>query len=339
MELKIASDNDEMEWNNIVEDSPNGTMFHTWKWLKLMEKHSSRKIAGIQTVANFYPVFIVEKNVPIGIFPLYFFKHPAFNSCYSPPQNMEVLYLGPLFSDLKTMKEEKKQIFFVDVQKEIDLFMKNKLKSNFILINTPPGFEDSRSFQWAGYTAIPRYTYYINLNDGKEKIWDNLSRTLKQDINKVKKKGIHVDIGSRNDVEFIYDFHKKRNRIRSNKEYLLDIFDHFAPKNLTVFVAKHGNEPLSGVITLCHKNKVYFWVGTPRVSYEGTTPNTYIYWEAINWAIENGYEIFEIMGADEFTLFPYKRKYNGKIVQFYQMKWVSPVFNVFSSIYYSLKKR
>lgn len=338
MELKIAEETDQQNWDAIVERSPNATIFHTWKWLKLMEKYSTIQNSGIGSRVKFYPLFLMEKDRPVGIYPLFFLKKLIFNFTYSPPPNMETLYLGPLFPDIETMKEEKKQIFIIDVQKEIDRFIKKDLKSTCIQVNTPPGFEDCRSFKWGGYSTIPRYTYYINLNDGKEKIWDNFSRTLKQDINKVKKKGIHVDIGSKKDVKFIYDFHKERNRIRSNKEYMLEIFDNFAPKNLTVFIAKHENSSLSGVITICYKNKVSFWVGTPRLSYDGTSPNTYIYWEAINWAIENGYEIFEIMGADEVTLFPFKRKFNGKIIPYYQMKWMSPSLNVISSLYHSLIK-
>ena len=48
MELKIADETDQQNWDAIVERSPNGTLFHTWKWLKLLEKYSSLKIAGIQ---------------------------------------------------------------------------------------------------------------------------------------------------------------------------------------------------------------------------------------------------------------------------------------------------
>jgi hypothetical protein len=116
------------------------------------------KIAGIKTTAKFFPILLIEKDVPVGIFPLYFFNNPVFNSCYSPPQNTETLYLGPLFPDIETMKEEKKQIFLIDVQKAMDQFIKKNLKSRYILINTPPGYTDSRSFKWGGYTVNPRFT-------------------------------------------------------------------------------------------------------------------------------------------------------------------------------------
>jgi predicted N-acyltransferase len=337
MELKISDETNRENWDAIVERSSNATVFHTWKWLKLMEKYSTLQNTGIRSRVKFYPLLLIEKDLPVGIFPLFFFKKRIFNFSYSPPPNMEIPYLGPLFPDIETMNDEKKQILIIDFQKAIDQFIKKDLKSTYILVNAPPGFENSRSFTWGGYRTIPRHTFYINLHDGKEKIWDNFSKTLKQDINKVKKKGIYIDIGSKKDVEFIYGLLKKRNRIHSNKEYILEIFDTFASKNLTVFIAKHENEPLSGGITICYKNKVSFWVGTPRLSYDGTSPNTYIYWEAINWAIENGYEIFEIMGADENT-FPFKRKFKGKLIPYYHMKWFSPSFKLLSSLYYSLKK-
>jgi hypothetical protein len=346
MELKIAAETDQMLWDGIVQRSPNGTLFHTWKWLKLMEKYSSMENVGIKsllfpnkTSAKLYPLILVEKDHPAGIFPLFFLNNPAVNFCYSPPHsNMGTTpYLGPLFPELDTIKEEKKQVLLVEVQKEVDRFIKKNLKSNYILLNTPPEFEDCRAFKWSGYTVEPRYTYYIDLKLGKKKIWDGLSRTLKQDINKVINKGIRVETGSKKEVEYIYELLKKRNRIDTDKEYILQIFDNFAQENLNVFIARHENELLSGGIIINYKKKVSFWVGTPRFSYEGTTPNTLIYWETINWAIEKGFDTFEIIGADDYSLFPFKRKFNGKIIPYYQMKWMSPSLNLVSSLYQCLK--
>ena len=48
MEITIASDADQPLWDDIVVNSSEGTLFHTWKWLKIMEKHNSKKsISGI----------------------------------------------------------------------------------------------------------------------------------------------------------------------------------------------------------------------------------------------------------------------------------------------------
>jgi lipid II:glycine glycyltransferase (peptidoglycan interpeptide bridge formation enzyme) len=63
-----------------------------------------------------------------------------------------------------------------------------------------------------------------------------------------------------------------------------------------------------------------------------------VLWESIRWAGEQGYKTFEIVGADDYSLFPFKRKFNGKVISYYQMKWLSPSVNLVSSLYHSLKK-
>jgi hypothetical protein len=346
MELKIAKETDQKLWDGIVERSPNGTLFHTWNWLKLMEKYSSMKNAGIKSFlfpqeisAQLFPVILMEKDCPVGIFPLFFFKNPVFNFCYSPPSNVRTAtYLGPLFPDIETMKQEKMQIFFLDAQREIDRFLKKELKSKYIVISTPPGFEDCRAYKWSGYTVEPRYTYHIDLTSGTDVIWKSFNRSLRYYIEKARKQGINVIEGNKDDSFYIYDLLAERNRDTFPKEFLGEVYDLFFPDHMKIFIAKVGSECLSGIITIINKDKVSFWAGAPKCSYKGLSPNELVLWESIRWAGENGYKTYEIIGADDFSLFPFKRKFNGKIIPYFQMIWFSPSINLVSSVYHSLKK-
>jgi len=339
MEIKIATETDQQLWDSIVDSAPNGTLSHTWKWLKVMEKYSSLKTAGIKASARLYPLFLMEKEKPVGIYPLYFFKIPLIKFCYSPPSRVDTLYLGPLFPDIDTMKQEKKQIFLMDMQKSVDRFIKKDLNANYIQINASPGFNDCRSFKWGGYTAKPLYTYHIDLTVGTDAIWKSFNRSLRYYIEKAKKEGITVTDGTKEDAFHIHNLLKERSRIKSPKEYLGELYDLYFPDNLKVFIAMADSERLSGIITIIHKDKVTFWVGAPKCSYKGLSPNELVLWESIRWAGEQGYKTFEIEGADDYSLFPFKRKFNGKIIPYYQMKWFSPYLNVVASVYSAIKKR
>jgi hypothetical protein len=339
MELKIAVETDQHNWDGIVERSPNATLFHTWKWLKLMEKHSCVQIAGIKSRARLYPLIITEKDNPVGIYPLFIFKTLLIKYCYSPPSNVETMFLGPLFPGIDMMKQEKKQIFLNDIQVLIDRFIKKDQNANYIQINTSPGYEDCRSYKWGGYSAEPRYTYHIDLGMGTDQIWKSFNRSLRYYIEKAKKEGITVTEGTKEDAFYLHGLLKKRNRINSPREFVGDIFDQFFPDHNKVFIAKAGSERLSGIITIIYRDKVTFWVGSPRFSYNGLSPNELVLWESIRWAGEQGYKTFEILGADDYSLFPFKRKFNGKVISYYQMKWMSPSLNFVSSVGHSLKKR
>ena len=65
VKIRIAQNSDAGEWDTIISQSPHGTIFHQWNWLKITEKHTKSKL---------YPL-IGEKNGEIvGIFPLFFQK-------------------------------------------------------------------------------------------------------------------------------------------------------------------------------------------------------------------------------------------------------------------------
>lgn len=324
MEIIVASEKDQNIWDELVNSSPNGTLFHTWKWLKIMEKHNFIQNISGTYYGQLYPLIAKMGNEIIGLIPVFIYTMPFIKMACSPPFAVENQCLGPVLNNYLKLRSHRRQVLFYEFHNEIDKYLKNEMNINYISIHSSPGESDPRPYIWSDYQVLPSFTYLIDLKQGSEKIWDGFSRTLKQDINKVKKKGIQIHTGSKKDVDYVYELLKKINRIPANKEYILEIFDNFAPNNLNIFIAKHENEPLSGVITICYKNKVSFWVGTPRFSYDGTTPNTLVYWETINWAIENGYETFEIIGASDLSNFMFKSKFNAELVPYYIMKWYSP---------------
>jgi lipid II:glycine glycyltransferase (peptidoglycan interpeptide bridge formation enzyme) len=161
---------------------------------------------------------------------------------------------------------------------------------------------------------------------------------LKRNIERVKKEGVTVTDGSKEDAFFIYNLLRERKRNNSSIDYLGDICDQFFPDHIKIFVAKAGSERLSGIITVIHKDKVIFWVGAPKCSYKGQFPNELIIWESIRWASEQGYKTFEILGADDFALYPFKRKFNGNLIPYYQMRWRSRSLIFISSLCQPLKK-
>ncbi len=47
IELRIADNNDAQEWDTIVANSPHGTIFHQWDWLKITQKHTKTSLYPI----------------------------------------------------------------------------------------------------------------------------------------------------------------------------------------------------------------------------------------------------------------------------------------------------
>jgi len=339
MELKIIGEGEKEIWDNAVHSSPHGTIFHTWKWLKIVERHSFKQTFTGNYPSKLYPLAVFQDSKIIGLLPVFCYTLPFLKMVTSPAIAVENYYLGPVMGDVQDLKPETQQIMLMDFQSEIDNFIKNTLHPKFILVHTSPHFTDIRPYKWSGYEVEPRYTYEIDLTRGKDAIWENFGKNLKYYIRRTEKEGVTVEEGSRDDGKFIYELLKQRERIHPREDFLLEIFDNFSPGDLHVFIARQNNKNLTGIIILTYKNSVIFWLGAPKLSIRGIIPNELVIWKSIAWAIENGYERYEIMVADDLSLFPFKRKFNGTLLPFYTLRWRSPFFRLVDAVYHGIRPR
>ena len=63
MKIKIA---EKKEWDEIVENSSHGTIFHRWDFLKVMEKHTKKRIIRTQLKGKFIPLIAYNGTEPVG---------------------------------------------------------------------------------------------------------------------------------------------------------------------------------------------------------------------------------------------------------------------------------
>ena len=110
MDIKIANESDSKKWDSIVENSPHGTIFHTWKWLKIVEKH---------TKTGLYPLIGLKGEAPVGIFPLYY-KKQLIKIVFSPPPKALLLYLGPIIVNYDKLKQSKVESTYIKFQKKVN---------------------------------------------------------------------------------------------------------------------------------------------------------------------------------------------------------------------------
>jgi len=339
MNITIASDIDQQIWDDIVINSSEGTLFHTWKWLKIMEKYIIKKKFFHFTKSKLYPLIVWEGKEIIGLMPVFFLETPFKKMAGSPPLSFEVPYLGPVMKKKIDIKSYKKQIIFYEFQKKIHDFLKNSLKANYIRIITSPGIFDPHPFVWSNYTVKPECNSIIDLRSGEKTIWENFSHNVRNSIKRANKNGIIVTTGLQEDVESIYNLLHERQRVYAKKEFILEIFENFSSENVKCFIAKKDEIPLTGMIVICYKNKVGVWFGTPKHSIDGINPNNILIWESILWACNNNYQYFEIIGTSDKTTFPFKVQFCGEIAPFFAMKWYSPITRLAESLYHNFYPR
>ena len=132
MQLKIFDETQSQAWNSLIERSLNGTLFHTWEWLKIMEKHCQSRLIPLVFFDN-------DDDKPFGGMPLFLMKKMGLRLVFSPPPGSAVT-LGPVLMD-KGYRQHKFELAYLDFQQQIDMYI-NKLGANYTSITTSPGLRD-----------------------------------------------------------------------------------------------------------------------------------------------------------------------------------------------------
>lgn len=293
IELRVAQDSDAQEWDTIISQSPQGTLFHTWNWLRISEKHTRTKL---------YPVIGMQDGIPVAVIPLFFQKKGLITMVHSPPPHAALFYLGPAFVNYDSLKQEKKEHLHISFLEAVDIFLKNTLKAQYISISLSPNLQDPRPFAWSGYSIEPQYDYVIDLSPGTEHLLQTLDKKQRQNLNRATKRGMTVEKGGKNEFETILDlmdfrYTEQAKVVTESRQYFLDVYDSYKDY-LKIFVAKSEGEIISGCIDFHYRDTHFSWIGNPRPKKPiSPSPNDLLIWESVRYAHEHGCRYYVTMSA------------------------------------------
>jgi hypothetical protein len=293
VEIRIANNADAQEWDRIISESPHGTLFHQWNWLRITEKH---------TRSTLYPIIGLKNGEPVACFPLFFQKKGPARMVFSPPPHAALFYLGPVFLGFDTLPQKKREYHYKELIQSAENFMQNELKANYCSISLSPALKDPRPFEWAGYTIEPRYDYVIDLSIGPESLLQSLDKNQRQNLNRSKKRGLSVELGGQKEFETILDLMDMRyaeqgKTVTESRKYFLDIYESFKD-HLKIFVAKLDGEIVTGNIDFQYRDSHYSWIGSPKPKIPlSPSPNDLLLWESVLYAHEHGSRYYITMSA------------------------------------------
>ncbi len=320
------------EWNDFVKNCKGSTFYHLWETLNVMEKHARLKDFAkkfkIKNSPNMklYTVGVYKNRDLLSVFPFYLFSYMGTNFVFSPPLSVECHYLGPII-DTENMVEYKKQKTYFEIIEKINKFLDENFKLKLLIkIKTVPSFYDYRGFKWLNYRVEPLNTIIIPVNKNPNYIWKNASRSFRRKVKQAEKCGISVENGNLEDLKILYKIMKKRGRINCSIDYLYDIYENIK-KYIKLFVAKKDGEIVGGILTVFFNKKVYEWIGAPK-TLRKISPNGLLRWHAINYAYENGYEAYDLIGADNYGLYENKSEIHGRRKIYIKVEKRSPLIEI-----------
>ena len=328
--IKIAKQGAIKQWDDFVDFSTTGSLFHKTAWLEAAAKETKTELIKI---LGFW-----GKNIFVAL-PIFIKKFMGFRFAFSPPPRCLIPAMGLVVSNDKLKQDgfEKKYFRAVD---SLESFIRSKLKVDYIRIVNPVELCDIRPFKWNNYRADPNYTYFINLNCDEKKIFENMKGQVRQNIRKAQK---YVDLqiisGDRMDysdlIKLVRDRYSDQNLILPVSDtYMKNIFDKFYNINLFMVKAVRDNKHLvTGIVLLKYKNKIQFWIGgiPPEKKYVGI--NELLHWDIIKKNLNTNFKYYDLVGANTEHLCRYKSKFNPALQLYFTVEKGNLKGNMIKSLY------
>lgn len=322
LETIYVTKRDEKEWNNIIDESPHGTFFHTWKVLELIERYSNTTL---------YPLIVRRGNENIGCFPFFLFKKAGFKMLFSPPPHVAISRLGPVISKYGALSQRKRESALRDFSSSIEEWIREEIEPSSISF-IAGDLEDSRYFQWNGYTIEPVFNYVFNTALPASEIWNRIRSTTRGNIRRAQKQGLTVkEQGKEALMTLIRKMAERYDAqgmtMKVPLEFFSSVFEISYPEELKIFTVKSRDEIISGNIEVYYKNTAISWVGAPKAM---KNANDLLTWECLRYASERGCSEYKIMGvAGEERLHGYYAQFNPELrISFSAEKFNSTILGI-----------
>lgn len=305
VEIKELSPDNSDFWDNIVEISPQGTLFHKIHFLKIVEKYTN---STLHCFAGYIG------NELVAAVPFFSKKRYSMTVFLSPIESAFIQNLGPIFPNYDGLKQDKKEYYFREFQCELDAYLDKNFHITKITLTTSPHLIDARPFVWNNYQIIPKYNYIKNISNLLT-VWTDFKKQLRKNIEKADKSGVVIREGGLEDLQKIQNsllnrLNEQNINLKISSNYLTELYNFFHPNNLKIFVAEYKDEFVTGIIVIVYKNKISIWIGAIQTDLKGLYPVDLLHWKIIEWGHNNGYEFCEIFGANMPTISYFKSKYN-----------------------------
>jgi hypothetical protein len=303
--MTIEIIHDSAVWDSFVDESPDRVIFHSWKFLKIVEKYSGYTLLS-------YGIFEKKKNTLIALFPLFYHKRRGMRFIFSQPPMSGIPFIGLLMNAEYTQssqrqKEHHLNTVVTDINSEIEA-----LAPHYVSISLGPFVQDIRPFLWNGFDAGVDYTYTVNLQPSLEDIWNSFERTTRKEIRSTAK--YNLSLKETGDIEQFYAIMEERYRQQHLKlplfgfAYLKEILATF-PDNLKLYFLYNDQQVIEVGLNYEYNKRFVFWIGGVNLdrSIHGLE---YYTWEFVKLAKSRGLDLLEIQGADIQRLSLFKSKFN-----------------------------
>jgi len=306
-EVRELKEGDYESWDELVDKSPHGTIFHKSFWLSTCSKLLNKKL-------KIYGCF--KDDVLIGGCSLYTYKLNFFKVASSiintTPYGGIVLIQSP-----STKIREQEQTYSNIIKSLCKAFIKEHF--DYIQITNSPEFIDIRPFTWNGWDSNVHYTYYFNLRCDIEK---SISRNVRRSIRKAIKN--NITIKKLNEPSIFYElflmtFERQNLKPKVTEKFFEKMIDMLVSKNVgEMWIAETpSGEIASSEIIIWDNKRAYRWSAASHTDFRNTGATSLLLYEVFRNLKNRGFKEINLMAGNIPHLARFISSFNPKLVPYY----------------------
>jgi len=328
--IKEIPNDEYASWDNLVESSTYGTIFHKSWWLKTNSKLLNRKF-------KIYGFF--RKKELVGGCSVYLEKSKFYKIATSTVQMTP--YGGILLLKSKSQKVRKQETMLHDFIKALTKHFK-KNDFDIVKITNSPSFVDIRPFIWNKWDVNVLYTYTLDLSGNIKK---RISKEVRGDIKKAIKLG--VKIKESYDIDKYYNlykmtFERQNLKPRVDKKYFKEMLKLLKDKNsveIKTAVSPNG-ETICSEIVIFDNHKAYRWSAASHTELRTSGAVSYLLSSILEHIKEKNSNIeqIDLMAANTPNLAYFISSFNPDLIPYYRVYQESKKYLLTNRIYSNILK-
>ena len=302
------------QWNEALARLPAAHVLQTWEWGAFKARHGWRAVRYLWLdVDQPRAVASVLTRRPGRLLPavMYVPKGPAL--AYG-----DILLLEQVLAHLETIARQE-QALFVKIDPDVQA---DSAEGNAVV-------ETLRRRGWrASQEQIQfRNTIQIDLTRSRDELLAAMKSKWRYNTRLAMRKGVTVRYGTAADLPLLYQMYAETAArdgfVIRLEDYYRDAWATFIETGLAQpLIAEVKGEPVAMVIIYQFAGRAWYMVGASRAVHREKMPNHLLQWEAMQWAREWGYTIYDMWGAPDvldesdplWGVYRFKQGFGGEFV-------------------------
>lgn len=274
-----------------------GTVFHSSKWVELLEESFEINIRRIG--------FMRDKKI-VGILPLSIKRYVPIRVGASPliPETSPVQGIAcdpaDINSAIRTIGEYSRE---------------NGL--HFLRLFQKESFTDHEHV--SGFDYVEKHTHVLDLTITQTALWEGLEGRCRTAVRKAEKSGIEVV--EEKDNSNLEGFHNIFARLYQDQgmsppvgsKFFHCLWEKYSSNGLHFILARLDQKIIAGALLLQSEGRANYLIGASLPEYNNLNPNNLVQWTGIRLAKSNGAKEYDFVGSDIERLAKFKKSFGGRL--------------------------